>query len=65
MGGQTTVVGIELIELLAQLIHKNTVLLPLTDNRMDENFANECIGKMTFFDGKKLLAAYMAEMGLF
>lgn len=49
--------------LVDQLIHKNTVLLPLTDNRMDDNFANECISKMTFSDGKKLLAAYMAEVG--
>lgn len=53
-----------LIELFAalKLIHKSIVLLPLSNNKMDDNFANECISRITYFEGKKLLAAYISEL---
>lgn len=36
--------------------------MPLSNNLMDENYANECISIANYFEGKRFLAAYMYEV---
>lgn len=36
--------------------------MPLGNNEMDDNNANECVILRNYFEGKKLLAAYMFQV---
>lgn len=54
--------NIPIISILAQIVRKSIVVMPLGDNRMDEKYSNERIPETLFFEGKKLMASYIFEI---
>lgn len=54
--------NIPIISILSQIVRKSIVVMPLGDNRMDENYSNERIPETLFFEGKKLMASYIFEL---
>lgn len=54
---------IAIIMILQKVVQKsNIVLMPLGNNEMDENDANECVIIRNYFESKKMLAAYLFEV---
>lgn len=49
--------------MLSQVIKKNILLLPLSNNEMDEKNANECVIIRNFLECKKLLTSYLHFLG--
>lgn len=54
--------NIPIISKLSQIVRKSVVVMPLGDNRMDENYSNERMPETLYFEGKKLMAAYLLEI---
>lgn len=53
---------IAIIMILEKVVQKSIVLMPLGNNEMDENDADECVIIRNYIESKKMLAAYLFEV---